>query len=435
MSAAPTADLTLPPIDHLTGTVALPGSKSISNRALLLAALASGETRLDNLLRSEDTHYMLEALSQLGIAISDDGRTCRVSGRGGPLVAEPGRHELYLGLAGTALRPLTAALTLGAGTFVLDGSARMRERPVADLVDALRPLGARIRYLGAEGYPPLEVSGGGLRGGATRIRGGVSSQFLTSLLLAAPLADGAVTITVEGEQVSKPYLDITMGMMQRFGARVGHQDHQRFEVEPGGYQSPGAWLVEGDASSASYFFAAGAVRGPGIRVTGLGAGSVQGDLAFLDVLEAMGARVTRQPDSILVQPPAAGSLRAVDVDLNHIPDAAMTLAVLALFADGPTTIRNIANWRVKETDRLAAMATELVKVGAGVEEGPDRLHIVPPQRCRQAAIDTYGDHRMAMCFALVALAGVPVTIRDPGCVAKTFPDFFERFAALTVRAA
>ncbi len=435
MSAVPSPDLTLPPIDHLTGTLALPGSKSISNRALLLAALAHGDTRLDNLLRSEDTHFMLSALKQLGVAIDDDGQTCTVTGRGGPLVGAPGQYDLYLGLAGTALRPLTAALTLGSGVFVLDGSARMRERPVADLVDALRPLGARIRYLGADGYPPLEVSGSGLHGGATSIRGGVSSQFLTSLLLAAPLAAGQVTISVEGEQVSKPYLDITMGMMERFGARVRHQHHQRFEVEPGGYRSPGAWLVEGDASSASYFFAAGAVRGPGIRVTGLGAGSVQGDLAFLEVLEAMGARVTREPDSIVVQPPADGRLRALDVDLNHIPDAAMTLAVLALFADGETTIRNIANWRVKETDRLAAMASELIKVGARVDEGADHLHIVPPAQCREAAIDTYGDHRMAMCFALVALAGVPVVIRDPGCVAKTFPDFFERFAALAVTAA
>lgn len=435
MSAATQDLLALQPIDHLAGDVALPGSKSISNRALLLAALAGGRTRLRNLLHSEDTQYMIEALRQLGVEVQAEDGLCTVTGRAGALVRDPGRHELYLGLAGTALRPLAAALTLGQGTFVLDGSARMRERPLADLVDALEPLGARIRYLGAAGYPPVEVTGTGLDGGTTRIRGGVSSQFLTSLLLAAPLARGPVTVEVDGEQVSKPYLDITMGMMRRFGAQVGHRNHQWFEVQPGGYRSPGDWLVEGDASSASYFFAAGAIRGPGIRVTGLGAASVQGDLAFLEVLEAMGARVERGTDAIRVRPPHDGALRGIDVDLNHIPDAAMTLAVLALFADGPTTIRNIANWRVKETDRLAAMACELARVGATVDEGADYLRIEPPARCREAAIETYGDHRMAMCFSLVALAGVPVAIRDPDCVAKTFPDYFERFENLAVRAA
>jgi 3-phosphoshikimate 1-carboxyvinyltransferase len=332
-------------------------------------------------------------------------------------VTGPGHWPLDLGLAGTALRPLTAALTLGSGEFVLDGTARMRERPVGDLVDALLPLGADIRYLGAAGYPPLAVTGRGLRGGVTRIRGNVSSQFLTSLLLAAPLAEGPVTVEVIGEQVSTPYLDITVALMRRFGADVRHEDHRRFEVLPGGYLSPGRYLVEGDASSASYFLAAGAVRGPGVTVYGLGADSVQGDLAFLDVLRAMGARVDCGAEQIRVQPPATGVLRALDVDLNHIPDAAMTLAVLALFADGTTTIRNIGNWRVKETDRLAAMACELRKVGAKVEEGADFLSVTPPRHWRAGTIDTYGDHRMAMCFALVTLAGVPVSIRDPGCVA------------------
>lgn len=422
--------LRLEPIRCLTGALTLPGSKSISNRALLLAALAEGETRLSNLLRSEDTGHMLAALGELGVGLREDGDDWLVRGRGGPLVTQPGHWNLYLGLAGTALRPLAAALTLGRGTFVLDGTARMRERPVGHLVDALAPLGARIRYLGEPGYPPLEVTGTGLRSGTTRMRGDVSSQFLTSLLMAAPLAAGPVNVEVEGELVSKPYLDITLHMMRRFGAAVEHRDYRVFSVRPGGYRSPGAYLVEGDASSASYFLAAGAISGPGIEVVGIGEDSVQGDVRFIEVLQAMGARVSRGVDGISVQPPESGRLAAVDLDLNHIPDAAMTVAVLALFASGTSTIRNIGNWRVKETDRLAAMAAELTKVGGTVEEGPDWLRVTPPERWQHAVIDTYGDHRMAMCFSLVALGGVAVTIRDPDCVAKTFPDYFERFQAL-----
>lgn len=426
--------LVVEPVDHLTGNITLPGSKSISNRGLLLAALAEGTTRLDNLLHGDDTTHMCNALRALGVSLEStaDGAGCTVTGRGGPLVTVDGRWELYLGLAGTALRPLTAALTLGRGIFVLDGTPRMRERPVADLVDGLTPLGARIRCLGETGYPPLEVTGTGLNGGTTHMRGNVSSQFLTSLLMAAPLAKGPVTVEIEGEQVSRPYLDITLGMMRRFGAKVEHRDYARFMVEPGGYTSPGVYLVEGDASSATYFLAAGAVRGPGVTIHGLGAASVQGDVAFTEVLEAMGATVERGPDSLSVTPPAGG-LRGVDMDLNHIPDAAMTVAVLALFASGPTTIRNVANWRVKETDRLAAMTCELRKLGAEVTEGADYLTVTPPQRWRAASIDTYGDHRMAMCFSLAALGGVAVTIRDPDCVAKTFPDYFERFEALVRR--
>jgi len=422
--------LSLAPIHSLSGSIDLPGSKSISNRALLLAALASGTTRLHNLLESEDTDYMLKALASLGVRVSRDGPVYGITGCGGPLVNAPGQFSLNLGLAGTALRPLTAALTLGAGTFELDGTTRMRERPIGDLVDGLRQLGADIRYLGEPGFPPLEVRGTGLRGGTVTMRGNVSSQFLTSLLLCAPLAAGAVRVDVEGEQVSKPYLDITVHMMERFGASIRHRDHQHFEVTPGGYRSPGDYWVEGDASSASYFLAAGAIRGAGMIVRGIGRDSVQGDVAFADVLEAMGARVSWHADRIEVRPPASGRLRAVDVDLNHIPDAAMTLGVLALFAAGRTCIRNVANWRVKETDRLHAMATELQKLGASVEEGADYLCVTPPDTPRVVTIDTYGDHRMAMCFSLVALAGASVTINDPGCVAKTFPDYFDRFAAL-----
>lgn len=422
--------LHLPPLDYLAGDVTLPGSKSISNRALLLAALAQGDTTLANLLDSDDTHHMRQALTSLGVNLTATDGELIVPGRGGPLVTRDGRWELYLGLAGTALRPLTAALTLGSGTFVLDGTARMRERPVGDLVDALTPLGARIRYLGQPGYPPLEVTGTGLDGGTTRMRGDVSSQFLTSLLMAAPLARGPVTVEVVGEMVSKPYLDITLDMMRQFGARASHEDYRRFQVTPGPYRSPGRYLVEGDASSASYFFAAGAIRGPGLRVHGLTPDSVQGDVRFLEVIAAMGARVMRDGDAVLVRPPATGRLRGVDLDLNHIPDAAMTVAVLALFADGPTTIRNIGNWRVKETDRLTAMATELAKVGARVEEGPDWLRVEPPSRWQHAEIDTYDDHRMAMCFSLAALGDAGVTIHDPDCVVKTFPDYFDRFRTL-----
>ncbi len=421
--------LRLAPVQQVSGNLKLPGSKSISNRALLLAALAEGSTRLENLLDSEDTRYMRTALEQLGVPVVHSGDIWTVAGRGGPLVTEDAHHELFLGLAGTAFRPLTAALTLGRGTFVLDGTERMRERPVGDLVDALRQLGASIRYLGAEGYPPLAVVGTGLAGGTASIRGNVSSQFLTSLLLSAPLAGGPVRVNVQGEQVSKPYLEITLQMMARFGAQVRHEDYQRFEVSPDTYRTPGHYLVEGDASSASYFLAAGAVRGPGVTVYGIGEDSVQGDVAFVDVLASMGAMVTKHADRIRISP-GPQPLRAVDVDLNHIPDAAMTLAVLALFAEGTTHIRNIGNWRVKETDRLHAMSTELRKVGARVEEGADFLRVTPPDSFACAEIETYGDHRMAMCFSLVSLAGVAVTILDPDCVSKTFPDYFQRFQSL-----
>jgi 3-phosphoshikimate 1-carboxyvinyltransferase len=303
----------------------------------------------------------------------------------------------------------------------------MRERPLADLVDGLRQLGADIAYLGEDGYPPIEIHGTGLNGGTVRIQGNISSQFLTSILLAAPLARGPVRIEVTGEQVSKPYLDITLGMMRQFGVAASHENHQRFLVEPAAYVSPGRFLVEGDASAASYFLAAGAIAGNGVTVHGIGRDSTQGDIEFLQVLRSMGAVVSTQAESVTVKP---GMLNGVDLDLNHIPDAAMTLATLALFAHGPTTIRNIYNWRVKETDRLDAMCRELRKLGAEVEEGRDYLVIKPPAQLQPTSIDTYGDHRMAMCFSLVALGGVPVTINDPDCVAKTFPNYFTEFARL-----
>ncbi len=419
--------LTLNPIHHVEGVVKLPGSKSISNRVLLLAALAEGTTRITNLLDSDDTRYMLDALVALDVSVSRNGDIAEVVGKGGPLVTKDIERELYLGMAGTAYRPLTAALCLGRGTFSLMGSERMTERPIADLVDGLRPLGARIEYIGRDGFPPLRVYGTGLRGGNVRMRGNVSSQFLTSLMMAAPLADAPVTVTIEGEQVSKPYLDITLNLMQRFGVRASHDEYRRFDIPTGRYRSPGSILVEGDASSATYFLAAAAIRGGPVRVQGIGRDSAQGDIAFIDVLRAMGAKVHVDDDFVEV---SAARLRGVNLDLNAIPDAAMTVAVLALFADGTTRIRNIENWRVKETDRLAAMATELRKLGAHVTEGPDSIEVTPPKRFESAQIETYGDHRIAMCFSLAALGGVPVTILDPDCVAKTFPDYFDVFASI-----
>ncbi|HEY6599748.1 MAG TPA: 3-phosphoshikimate 1-carboxyvinyltransferase, partial [Pseudomonadales bacterium] len=347
--------LTLKPIDRIDGVVQLPGSKSISNRVLLLAALARGTTRVGNLLDSEDTRFMLDALRTLGIEITQAGATARIVGRDGPLVTEAVERELYLGMAGTAFRPLTAALCLGRGTFRLLGSERMAQRPIADLVDALRAIGASINYLGGDGFPPLEIHGTGLRGGPVTMRGNVSSQFLTSLMLAAPLAQAPVVVTIDGEQVSKPYLDLTIDLMRRFGVRARHDGYRRFEIPTGRYVSPGSIDVEGDASSATYFLAAAAIRGS-ITVRGIGDDTVQGDVAFVEVLRSMGADVRTFDDRVEV---SSAPLRAIDVDLNATPDAAMTLAVLALFATGTTRIRNIANWRVKETDRLAAMATEL----------------------------------------------------------------------------
>lgn len=410
----------------MSGTVALPGSKSLSNRALLLAALADGTTVIENLLRSDDTERMLSALERLGCRLQSRGTRATITGFGGAFPAPAEQLTLNLGLAGTALRPLTAALTLGHGAFRLDGVPRMRERPIGDLVDALRPLGADIRYDEHQGYPPLTICGQRLRGGSTRIRGDVSSQFLTALLLAAPLAQEPVTVSIEGDLVSKPYIDVTLAAMARFGVNVEHDNgYREFAVPNDGYQSPQRYWVEGDASSASYFLAAGAIAGPGVTVTGIGTESVQGDVAFADALEAMGARIEREANAVRVQPPADGTLRGVDLDLNHIPDAAMTLAVVALFATGATRIRNVGNWRVKETDRLAAMATELRKVGAVVEEQPDALYIEPPAALRESQIATYGDHRIAMCFSLVALSGTAVTIEDPRCVEKTFPGYFD----------
>jgi 3-phosphoshikimate 1-carboxyvinyltransferase len=427
------AFLDLPPLSSAAGTIQLPGSKSISNRVLLLAGLADGVTVVRDLLDSDDTRVMLDALRALGCGVEAAGGDWRVRGIGGRLVVH--EAQLFLGNAGTAMRPLTAALAVLAaqqgGRFELSGVARMHERPIGDLVDALRQLGAKVEEAGRPGFPPLVLHGPAPLATAQpiRVRGDVSSQFLTALLLALPLASGAqpITIEVEGELISKPYVEITLALLARFGIRVARDGWQRFTVPAASrYRSPGEIHVEGDASSASYFVALGAIAATEapLRIVGVGDDSIQGDIRFVDAARAMGADVRTQANDIEVRR-GAWPLRAITLDCNHIPDAAMTLAVMALYADGPTTLTNIASWRVKETDRLTAMATELRKLGATVDEGPDWLRVAPPARWTSASIRTYDDHRMAMCGSLAAFGGVPVRIEDPGCVGKTFPDYFE----------
>jgi len=417
------------------GTVRLPGSKSISNRVLLLAALAQGTTVVRDLLHSDDTERMLDALRTLGVSVESLGDNAyRVTGCGGNFANK--NAKLFLGNAGTAFRPLTAALALSGGSYELSGVPRMHERPIGDLVDALRQLGADIRYLGKEGFPPLQISPAKLSGDTVQVRGDVSSQFLTGLLMALPLIRRPVFVEVIGELISKPYIKITLEMMKRFGVVVWGEgeDWRKFVPMEGladGYKSPGVIYVEGDASSASYFLAAGAIGGGPVRVEGVGRDSVQGDVRFAEALEKMGAQISMEPNSMVATGPKNGKLKAIELDCNHIPDAAMTLAVAALFADGTTTLCNIASWRVKETDRIAAMATELRKVGATVEEGADYIRITPPAQIEHAAIDTYDDHRMAMCFSLATFGGAGVRINDPKCVAKTFPEYFSEFAKVT----
>ncbi|MEQ1518731.1 MAG: 3-phosphoshikimate 1-carboxyvinyltransferase [Usitatibacteraceae bacterium] len=432
------AHIDVGPYRHAQGVVHLPGSKSISNRTLLLAAFCRDRTTVKGLLKSDDTKVMLAAVAQLGATVSaaeSDGQIV-IDGTNAFLVNEA---KLFLGNAGTAFRPLAAALSLLAkpgSRYELSGVPRMHERPIGDLVDALRQLGADIEYLQNPGFPPLLIRGRKVvECDLVKVRGDVSSQFLSALLLSLPRlvqqTKRAVTVEVIGELISKPYVEITLNLMARFGVLVERHGWQAFVVPvSASYRPPAEQVirVEGDASSASYFLAAGAIAGGPVRVLGVGKASIQGDTRFAEVLSEMGARVSMGEDWIDVAAPVSGRLKAIDADLNHIPDAAMTIAMCALFADGITTIRNIASWRVKETDRIAAMATELRKCGAAVEEGADFLRISPPQRITSGAtIDTYDDHRMAMCFSLVSLAGVSVRINDPGCVAKTFPTYFEEW--------
>lgn len=442
--------LKLPAASHAQGTIKLPGSKSISNRTLLLAALATGTTLIHDLLASDDTARMLDALEKLGVKLEKISETdWRVHGCGGQFPNKGSSNknaELFLGNAGTAFRPLTAALALSGGHYTLTGVARMHERPIADLVDALRQLGANIEYLENDGFPPLEISPSTDlpppqpcplkgEGAKIKIRGDVSSQFLTALLMALPLTKREATIEVVGELISKPYIEITLNLMAKFGVHVQRDAWQSFTIPAHSvYQSPNEIFVEGDASSASYFLAAGAIAGE-TCVEGLGKNSIQGDVRFAEALSLMGGEIAYAENHITAR--KANKIKAIDLDCNHIPDAAMTLAIMALFADGDsdqkrtTTLRNIASWRVKETDRIAAMAAELRKVGAVVEEGADYIKITPPAKLTpNAVIDTYDDHRMAMCFSLVSLGGVPITINDPTCVNKTFPDYFLQFAKI-----
>ncbi|HEY6721817.1 MAG TPA: 3-phosphoshikimate 1-carboxyvinyltransferase [Burkholderiales bacterium] len=434
--------LDLGPIAGVAGTVKMPGSKSISNRVLLLAALARGDTRIGDLLDSDDTRVMVAALARLGVAIERTANSALVRGSGGVFPVKSG--DLHLGNSGTAFRPLTAVLALAGGEYQLSGTPRMHERPIGDLVDALRQLGARIEYPGKEGFPPLALQPGTIAVGApVRIRGDVSSQYLSALLMALPLTLSDANVQVEGELISRPYVEITLNLMRRFGVSVMQKGWTSFVVPKGAYSTPKEIWVEGDASSASYFLAAGAISGLSgggpVRVEGVGRASIQGDVRFAEVLERMGAKISMGENWIEstagAQARARGRFLPIDADFNHIPDAAMTAAVTALFAEGPSTLRNIASWRVKETDRIAAMATELRKLGAAVEEGADSLRVTPPSVLRPATIDTYDDHRMAMSFSLAALGGVRVRINDPACVGKTFPEYFEVLAGISRRAA
>lgn len=440
MSVTPrTPFLDLAPVRAARGELRLPGSKSVSIRALLLAALSEGQTVLTGLLDSDDTRVMREALKTCGVPLLEEAAGLRIRGAARLPLREA---DIFVGNSGLSVRTLVAVLAFMDGRYRLAGVPRMHERPIGDLVEALRPLGARISYLQQQGFPPLLIEPAQSRAAQpVRVRGDASSQFLTGILQSAPLLARTqeLTIEVEGELISKPYIELSIALMQRFGVEVERavtaSGLPRFTVAAGArYRAPGTFAVEGDASSASYFLALGALAGGPVRVLGMGRSSLQGDVRFVEVLAAMGAEVTQGDDWTEVRSPGLSSgfrPAAFDTDFNHIPDAAMTAAVLALFADGPCVLRNIGSWRVKETDRIAAMATELAKLGAEVEAGPDYLRIAPPAALRPAAIDTYDDHRIAMCFSLAACGGVPVRINDPGCVSKTFPDYFDRFAALT----
>ena len=427
----------LGPFKKADGVVALPGSKSISNRVLLLSALASGTTRLKGLLDADDTRVMRDALKTLGVGVDESDGDCVVTGCSGRFPKDTA--DLFMGNAGTAIRPLTATLAILGGDYRLHGVPRMHERPIGDLVDGLRMVGAKVAYEQNEGYPPLKISKGQIRTDEViRVRGDVSSQFLTALLMALPLvAKNEICIEVIGELISKPYIDITLKLMSRFGVDVRNDHWQKFYIPANHghpYSTPGTLHVEGDASSASYFLAAGAIANGPVRVTGVGRNSIQGDVAFAEALNQMGANVMAGDDWIEVRgvDTPSGRLQGIELNCLAIPDAAMTLAVAALFAEGPTKLTGIASWKVKETDRIAAMAKELLKIGAFVESGDDFIKVTPPINWQtpESGIDTYDDHRMAMCFSLAAFGPHAVRINEPDCVAKTFPDYFKAFGQI-----
>ena len=426
-----TEQLQLDPIRRISGSITLPGSKSLSNRVLLLAMLSEGETFIENLLDSDDVRRMIDALAKLKISYEEDrpGKKIRVKGEGGRIPVD--KAELFLGNAGTAIRPLTAALTLGHGRFVLDGIERMRERPIQDLLDGLNQLGAQVRSIDNTGCPPVEIIANGLPGGVTKLSGAISSQYLSAILLTSPYAQTPVEIRIKDHLVSIPYVEMTIRLMNRFGVNVDvSEDFKSFHINaPQSYKSPKTYFVEGDASSASYFLAGAAITGGTVTVIGCGTDSLQGDAQFAKIMEMMGAEVQWEANHITVR--GSGNLKGIDVDMNEMPDAAMTLAVAALFAKGTTAIRNIYNWRLKETERLKAVSSELKKLGATVEEGEDYIIIEPPEKLLSAEIATYDDHRMAMAFSLAACGEVPITILDPSCVSKTFPDYFDQLSKLT----
>ena len=426
-----TEQLRLDPIRRISGSITLPGSKSLSNRVLLLAMLSEGETFIENLLDSDDVRRMMDALSKLKILYEEDrhSKKIRVKGEGGRIPVD--KAELFLGNAGTAIRPLTAALTLGNGRFVLDGIERMRERPIQDLLDGLNQLGAQVRSINNSGCPPVEIIANGLPGGVTKLSGAISSQYLSAILLTSPYAQTPVEIRIKDHLVSIPYVEMTIRLMNRFGVNVDvSEDFKSFHINaPQSYKSPKTYFVEGDASSASYFLAGAAITGGTVTVIGCGTDSLQGDAQFAKIMEMMGAEVQWEANHITVR--GSGNLKGIDVDMNEMPDAAMTLAVAALFAKGTTAIRNIYNWRLKETERLKAVSSELKKLGATIEEGEDYIIIEPPEKLLSAEIATYDDHRMAMAFSLAACGEVPITILDPSCVSKTFPDYFDQLSKLT----
>ncbi|QCI15986.1 3-phosphoshikimate 1-carboxyvinyltransferase [Buchnera aphidicola] len=421
--------LNLKPISYVNGIVNLPGSKSISNRVLLIAAMAKGTTFLSNLLNSDDVHHMLNALKNLGInySLSHDKKKCYIEGKGQALyLSKP--ISLFLGNAGTAMRPLLSALSLCNNDIILRGDDRMHERPIKDLVDGLKQGGAIIEYQKNEGYPPIRIKGGFL-GGSIILNGNISSQFLTSLLMSSPLALKDTTIFIKGDMVSKPYIDITLNLIRSFGIYIHHDSYKIFYIKgKQQYKTPGSYIIEGDASSASYFLAAAAIKGGSIKVIGVGKKSIQGDIQFANILEKMGAIINWEDYSITC---TRNELNAIDLDMNHIPDTAMTIAIVALFSKGTTIIRNIYNWRVKETDRLSAMSIELKKIGALVEEGKDFLSITPPVSFKYSNINTYNDHRIAMCFSLISLSGIGVNILNPDCTSKTFPSYFKDFLSIS----
>lgn len=416
------------PSGPLDASLSLPGSKSLTNRALIIAALADGESVLSNALFAEDTEIMLHALEQLGVPIEASPASCRLTIRGGDGAFPESEGNLFCGNSGTSIRFLAAMLATGVGRFELDGKPRMRERPIGDLMDVLASLGSRVEYGEATGFPPVVLHANRIAGGHVGFRNPPSSQMVSALLMASPLADSDMMIQVVGKLISRPYIDMTISVMEQFGVTglAQYGDDARFIIPPQRYVGT-SFNVEPDASNATYFLAAAAIAGGRVTVPGLTRASMQGDVRFADVLGSMGCRVQFDDDGVTVERDQAAPLCAVDIDLTDMPDTAQTLAVVSLFAVGETVMRGLSSLRVKETDRLQALENELSKLGASVSTDDESIRITPPDHWQSAVIETYDDHRMAMSFALAGLRGNDVTILDPGCCSKTFPTFFDVF--------